>query len=250
MRPSVLSLLLLAGSLLTIAAMAAPLPDFVASYTLEQHSLRIGTASIALHTDARGQYLYEFHSWPNRWIAWFADNELHESSRGKLDASGIRPHQYHYQRSGGSERIANLAFDWQTMTVKNDVAGSLWEMEIPAGTLDKLVTQLDMMIALGQGKRDVTYTVADGGTLKQYRYRIIGMETLDLPAGSFETVKVAKLRKDIEQETSIWFAPALHYLPVRIWRRDGDDEEYVSELEDFSRSLRVKKTSASPDPIQ
>lgn len=237
MRRYCLSLLSLAGSLLPLAAMAAPLPDFEASYTLEQHNLRIGTARIALHTDAQGQYLYEFHSWPNRWIAWFSDNELHESSRGKLDASGTRPEQYHYQRSGGSERTASLSFDWQSMTVTNDVAGSHWEMDIPPGTLDKLATQLDMMIALGQGKRDVTYTVADGGTLKEYRYRVVGTETLDLPAGSFETFKVAKLRKDIEQQTLIWFAPALHYLPVRIWRRDGDDEAYQSELEDFSTSL-------------
>jgi len=241
MRPHHLSMLWLTGSLLILAAMAAmaaPLPDFEASYTLEQHSLRIGTASITLHTDAQGQYLYEFHSWPNRWIGWFTDNELHESSRGTLDTSGIRPQQYHYQRSGGSERVANLSFDWQSMTVKNDVAGSQWEMEIPPGTLDKLATQLDMMIALGQGRHDVTYTVADGGTLKEYRYRVIGMETLVLPAGRFETLKVAKLRKDIEQETIIWFAPALHHLPVRIWRRDGGDEEYRSELEDVSRSLR------------
>jgi hypothetical protein len=240
MRLLTLSLLLLTGMVLATAAMARPLPDFKASYKLEQHSLRIGSASIALHTDEQGHYRYEFHSWPNPWIAWFTGNELHESSRGEISATGVRPQQYHYQRSGGSERVANLAFDWQSMTVENDVAGSHWKMDIPAGTLDKLATQLDMMIALGQGKHDVTYTVADGGTLKEYRYRVTGEETLDLPAGTFSTVRVARLRKDIDQETIIWFAPALHYLPVRIWRRDGDDEEYQSELEDFSRSLRGK----------
>jgi hypothetical protein len=240
MKYITLSLLLLSGMLLTAAA-APPLPDFEASYQLEQHGLRIGSASIALHTDEQGRYLYEFHSWPNRWITWFTNKELHESSRGEINASGLRPQQYHYQRSGGSERVANLSFDWQSMTVKNDVAGSHWEMDVPAGTLDKLATQLDMMIALGQGKQDVTYTVADGGTLKEYRYRVIGEETLDLPAGTFRTVKVARLRKDIDQQTIIWFAPALHYLPVRIWRRDSDDDEYQSELEDFSNSLRGKR---------
>ena len=75
---------------------------------------------------------------------------------------------------------------------------------------------------------------------REYRYRVVGKETLDLPAGTFRTVKVTKLRKDIDQETIIWFAPALHYLPVRIWRRDSDDEEYQSDLEEFSRSLREK----------
>ncbi|MGB5178776.1 MAG: DUF3108 domain-containing protein [Gammaproteobacteria bacterium] len=241
MRPRTLSLLLFTGILLTTAAAAVPLPDFKASYRLEQHDLHIGTASIAWHTDEQGRYLYEFHSRPVRWVSWFADNELRESSRGEIDAGGIRPLHYHYERSGGNQRIARLSFDWQSMRVENDVAGSHWAMDIPPGTHDKLATQLGMMIALGEGKEDVTFTVADGGTLKEYRYHVIGKETLDLPAGTFRTVKVAKLRKDIDQETIIWFAPALHYLPVRIWRRDSDDEEYLSELEDFSRSLWTSK---------
>ena len=230
-------LLLLTGMLLMTAASAAPLPDFEAQYRLEQHSLRIGTATIALHTDEQGGYLYEFDSTPSRWIGWLINNQLQESSRGKLTASGIRPLQYFYERSGGKQRVARLSFDWQSMSVENDVAGSHWEMDIPPGTHDKLATQLGMMLALGEGKDDVTFTVADGGTLKEYRYHVIGKETLELPAGTFRTVKVAKLRKDIDQETIIWFAPALHYLPVRIWRRDSDDEEYQSDLENFSRSL-------------
>jgi len=236
MRP-LTRLLLLTGMLLMTAASAAPLPDFEAQYRLEQHSLRIGTATIALHTDEQGGYLYKFYSTPSRWIGWLINNQLQESSRGQLTASGIRPLQYLYERSGGKQRIARLSFDWQSMSVENDVAGSHWEMDIPPGTHDKLATQLGMMLAHGEGKDDVTFTVADGGTLKEYRYHVIGKETLELPAGTFRTVKVAKLRKDIDQETIIWFAPALHYLPVRIWRRDSDDEEYQSDLENFSRSL-------------
>jgi hypothetical protein len=242
MRQRTVLALLLTGLLLAVTAPAAPPPDFEASYKLEQHKLRIGTASITLQTDPQGHYLYEFRSWPNRLFSWIVDKELTESSRGTLTPGGIRPDQYHYQRSGGRARAANLSFDWQSMSVENHVAGSHWQMAVPAGTLDKLATQLAMMIALGEGRRDVTFTVADGGTLKEYRYLVIGEETLDLPAGRFNTVKVTKLRKDMDQETIIWFAPQLHYLPVRIWRRDSNDEEYRSDLEEFSDSLQRAAT--------
>jgi hypothetical protein len=46
----------------------------------------------------------------------------------------------------------------------------------------------------------------------------------------------------MDQETIIWFAPQLHYLPVRIWRRDSNDEEYRSDLEEFSDSLQRAAT--------
>jgi len=236
----VAQLLLLLTALVADVASAAAIPDFEARYRLEQHNLRIGTATLSLHITGEGQYLYEFNSWPNRWVSWFRENRLFESSRGDISKDGLQPQQYDYRRSGDQQRNANLTFDWQDMHVENHVAGSHWEMDIPAGTLDKLSTQLGMMLALAEGKRDITYTVADGGTLKEYRYRVVGRETLRLPAGRFKTLKVSKLRKDLQQQTIIWVAPELHYLPVRIWRRDSDNDEYLSELESFTPSLRKK----------
>jgi len=225
------------------AAIAVSLPDFEARYALEQYNLRIGTASLSLRTDERGHYTYEFNSWSNRWVAWFRENRLYESSRGEISADGIIPQQYDYQRSGDQPRNARLSFDWEDMSVENHVADSHWEMDIPTGTLDKLATQLGLMLALGDGERDVTYTVADGGSLKEYRYRVVGEETLRLPAGTFKTLKVIKLRKDVNQQTIIWVAPELHFLPVRIWRRDSDSGEYQSDLESFTPSLRRQKNT-------
>ena len=37
----------------------------------------------------------------------------------------------------------------------------------------------------------------------------------------------------------VWCAPALSYLPVRIWQREKNDAEYESELAEFSETLRV-----------
>jgi hypothetical protein len=235
--------LVLAGMLLLAPLLhAGPLPDFEASYELKRGKLRIGTSSIALSTTAEGRYLYESRSTPTRLVSWFLKDRLHETSRGTLNAAGVRPDEYHYQRSGGrQERRADLVFDWQGMTVENHVEDSDWKMEIPSGTLDKLVSQVAMMLALQQGKTDVAFNIADGGKLKEYRFRQVGRETLELPAGIFETVKITKLRKNRKRETYIWCAPALNYLPVRIWQREKDGSEYQSDLESFSASLQTGK---------
>lgn len=241
--------LLLTGTLLLAPLLyAAPLPDFEASYALMRGNLRIGTSTIALSTTADGRYLYESRSTPTRLVAWFLKDHLHETSRGTLNATAVRPDEYHYQRSGGrKERKADLSFDWQRMTVENRVADSNWKMDILPGTLDKLVSQLTMMLALQQGKTDVSFNIADGGKLKEYRFRQVGRETLELPAGTFETVKITKLRKNRKRETYIWCAPALNYLPIRIWQREKDGSEYQSELETFSASLQTGKGAGNGD---
>ncbi|MEZ5541644.1 MAG: DUF3108 domain-containing protein [Pseudomonadota bacterium] len=216
------------------------LPAFKASYELSRGSMKIGNATIEFSTGANGSYTYKSRSWPVRWVAWFLKDKRYETSRGKLTASGIRPDKYRYQRTGGSsEREAELTFDWRTMRVHNDVEDSKWEMDIPAGTLDKLVAQLGMMYALADGRTDVTFNIADGGKLKDYRFKVVGEETVETPAGTFDTVKVARLRDDNKRETFVWCAPELHYLPVRIWQRDKDDAEYQSDLESFSAALKT-----------
>ena len=234
-------ILLLATALLATAGQAATLPDFEASYILKRGSLRIGSSAIALRTGDDSSYLYESRSWPTPWVAWLLKDRLHESSRGYITATGLRPDTYHYLRSGGrKEREADLFFDWDRNLVSNRVEGSRWEMDIPTGTIDKLASHLGMMLALQQGKDDVTFMVADGGHLKEYRFKVIGHKTVEVPAGSFETVKITKLRDNKDRVTYVWCAPALNYLPVRIWQRETDAAEYTSELESFSEVLRKK----------
>jgi hypothetical protein len=239
--------LALAGALLATAAfvtapLAAPLPEFEASFKLSRGNLRIGTSMVSLDLDTDGHYRYETRSSPSSWISWLLKDKLHELSHGYLDASGIRPLQYRYQRSGGvREREAELRFDWDTHSVENHVDDSVWKMDIPEGTLDRLASQLGVMLALQAGKKEMVFNIADGGKLREYNFRVVSRETLELPAGTFETVKLVKVRRNAKRETYIWCAPELSFLPVRIWQREKDDDEYQSDLESFSESLRVKR---------
>lgn len=234
--------LALVGLLLSGALQAAALPEFEASFKLSRGSLRIGTSTVSFSLDPDGAYRYETRSQPTRWISWLLKDKLHELSRGTLDDSGIRPAYYHYRRSGGvRERQAELHFDWERHSVKNHVDDSVWKMDIPDGTLDRLASQLGVMLALQDNKTEMAFTIADGGKLREYNFRVVARETLDLPAGTFETVKLVKVRRNKKRETYIWCAPELGYLPVRIWQREKDDDEYQSDLESFSESLRVKK---------
>ena len=235
-------MLLMAAAWLTSSLHAATLPDFEAIYIQKYGGLSIGTSTLTLTNGNNRSYLYETHSRPGTWVSWFLKDRLHEFSRGVFTDTGIRPETYHYQRTGGSKtREANLSFDWEAMTVINNVADSRWKMDIPAGTLDKLVSQLGVMLALSSGETEVSFDIADGGKLKEYRFKVIGRETLDVSAGKFDTVKVTRVQDDKDREIVVWCAPALSYLPVRIWRREPDDSEYQSDLESFSKSLRVKQ---------
>jgi len=240
-----LTCLLLAASLCG-AVHAVALPDFNASYELRLGVLRIGTSTVSLDNGASGSYRYESRSTPTPLISWLFKDKLRETSIGTLTDNSVRPDKYHYSRSGGrKERQEELTFDWQSMTVSNHVEGDRWKMDIPAGALDQLASQLAMMLALRAGETDITLKIADDEKLKDYHFRVIGRETLELPAGSFDTVKIIKVRENKNRETYVWCAPALNYLPVRIWQREKDDSEYTSDLVEFSKSLQVTNEASN-----
>lgn len=219
---------------------AAELPEFEASYHLIGRGIHIGTSTLSLSYPEEGHYLYESRSWPLKLVSWILKDRLHESSAGLVDDSGFRPLAYRYERSGGrKQRRAKLAFNWETMQVENHVDGSNWKMDIPAGTVDKLVIQLGIMQALQAGKKDVYFRVADGGRLKDYSFQVMDREQLVLPAGTFDTVRVARVRENTERETIVWCAPALGYLPVRIRQRESDGSRLQIDIVNYSGVLKT-----------
>ncbi len=219
-------------------SISSPLQGFNASFKLTRGGLKIGTMDVTLQLKDDGHYVYKTRSRPVRWLGWFFKDNLDESSRGVLSNGNIKPATYTYTRTGGKkEKHAELKFDWETMTVENNVDNTPWKMEIPDGALDRLVVQLAMMQSLAGGKKAMSYQIADGGKLKQYDFVVIGTETIDLPAGRFKTIKLKKQRPNQKRETILWCAPALGYLPVRIWQREKDDSEYQSDLVSFSYAI-------------
>lgn len=222
-----------------VSVLAAPvIPSFEASYSIERAIFDVGRIQLRFQLDPSGNYVYESVTEVAGFISWFRDERVEESSRGMMDASGIHPDHYRFERVGGkADKQVEVSFDWQSGRVKNLVDGQPWEMVVPKGTLDKLVVQLAMMRNLQNSLQVQHFRVADGGKLKDFRIHIRGRETLVVPAGHFETVKVEKTPEHGNRKTYLWLAPALGYLPVRIMRIESDGARYYSVLEHVSDSL-------------
>jgi hypothetical protein len=236
----VVSALLLCGCVASARA-ARDIPSFEASYTIERSIFDIGRIQLRFQISPAGVYRYDSITEVAGFIAWFRDDRVEESSRGRMDASGVYPDRYRFERVGGKgDKQVKVRFDWTSGQVENTIDGQSWEMAVPRGTLDKLVVQLAMMRNLQSSIQGQHFMVADGGKLKDFRIHIRGRESLDVPAGHFETIKVEKTPEHGNRKTFLWLAPTLGYLPVRIMRVENDGAEYYSVLERVSDSLGAR----------
>jgi hypothetical protein len=214
------------------------LVPFESGYELSIKGIPQGETRMQLEPDRPGTYLYHSLTQPKSLAAWFRDDTVREQSRFEVGAEGLRPLDFEYQRSSDrTNRSVTIRFDWENNRVLNSVEGDNWSMPVPSGTLDKILVNLALMLDLQRGLTHVEYPVADGGILKTYRFDVINEARVETPAGVFETVVVERSRED-KQFTRLWCAPDLGYLPVRVERRLNDDMHYISELKDYSESLR------------
>lgn len=231
---------LCAALLLTwLAPAQAELPHaFSATFQISRGLVGGGTGELHFERDG-GRYQLSSSTRAGGLLGLIYRRQLNEYSHGEaLPDGSLRPQEYLYQRLGSGAREARLRFDWERGQVINDVGGPVWRLAIPAGTKDRLLAQVAVMRDLARGQRSMAYPIADGGELRTLRLVVEGKETVDTPAGRFDTLRVRHQPDDAggEPVTTFWCAPALNYLPVRLTHRDADGRTYEMLLQAYALS--------------
>lgn len=234
-KPAAAPLLILFGWLLPVSVSAQP-NSFVADYELSRNGIPVAHTRLSLDLRDDGAYLYRARTEPNVLISLWREDLILEQSTGRLIDGSPRPDNYYYQRVSGSGGYSvTMAFDWEKNRVRIGEKPRHWFLDLEPGTLDKFVQQLALSHELDQGADVPRFTVADGGKLKEYSYKSIGKESVETPMGRYETLKLERHKDDAESDYTLWLAPVLDYLPIRILRLHNG-ARYLMEIEDLDRT--------------
>jgi len=199
-----------------------PYPEFVAYYGANANGFDIGNVTISLKHAGDNRYIYRQESTSTGVAALFGSKKSIESSLWQLRDGRIQPLEYQSQRKGGDDDDnSDLIFDWQNGTVKNVGAGDHWQIDLPKGTLDRLVMQLAMLFDLRAGTTKFDYQVPRQGRIKDYRFELQGEDKVELTSGVYRTLKVGRTNDDKDQSW-VWSAPELDYFPVRFLKKKNN----------------------------
>ncbi len=216
--------LILAGLLLSAgqAVSAALAPDagispFRAEYRISVGGIPAGKVEVSLELSADGNYRYRQHSVPLGLLAVLKSDEITEISEGLIRGDRVIPSSYLYKREQSKKpQQENLVFDWETGRVTDRTTNAVWSVDIPQGTQDKFSKQLALMVAMSSARNAVTFQVADDERLKTYHFRPQGTETIEIEKKKFDTLKIARSKGDRPSKSTLWLAPQLHFLPVKV----------------------------------
>lgn len=147
------------------------------------------------------------------------------SSRGEVTADGLRPLEFRHERVGG---LDTAAFDW----VRRTVAYAGREDAVAPGAQDMLSMYYQLVLLAPKGG-PVELPIATGRKLENYRFEVVGEETVVLPAGERRATRL-KTRSGGDT-IELWIAAGMRGLPlkIRFTDRKGEVFDQVADETDF-----------------
>ncbi len=208
---SVIALLL---ALVSASVLAKEPRQFELSYRFTFNDQYVGNVTDRFKREGV-RYQLTSEARPNGNLAMFLPM-LTLTSEGKLQAQRFVPLHYRQMRSNAPGKVASADFDWQKKVLTHQYKGSSQQVELPEGTQDAL-TQLYTVTLAGKLPQQLEFPVSNGRKLIRYRYEKLPGGRMDTPLGTFETVEYRRILDEPgENAISVWIAPALHHLPLRI----------------------------------
>jgi Protein of unknown function (DUF3108)/Family of unknown function (DUF6134) len=194
------------------AAGAAP-QSITATYDFSFAGISVGELSETYRREG-DRYRIDSVARPNRLAELFFPT-FRESSSGSVTPRGLRPETFSHSRSDDDSKTRRAEFDWSNRSVSLTFDGRSETQSVAEATQDALSMKYQFQFAPPTpGESAISMT--DGKKVTTYRYRFVREETVETPAGRFETVHYAKIAEAGDSRFELWLSKADHFLPVKI----------------------------------
>lgn len=209
---------------------ASVLTPFHYGYQLSRGGSVVGRGSVRLEPDQReGCFLFSQTAKPTTWWLKAVSGPVIEQSWFCIREGKPQPTVFRYHREGvGAERENySVNFDWARGVYTNERGD---QHALVEDTLDRLLMQLVLrewivsaVATTGQaptGARVVRFAERD--KIEDYTFELRARETVNTPAGSFDTVRLDRTDSR-RRRAQFWLAPELNYAVVKAEQQRDDD---------------------------
>lgn len=198
-----------------------------AEYLLTRRGRTHGNAGRTLSKGPNESWVYE--TFTEASLLFFTDRRAHETSF-KLVGDRVVPMAFEYTRTGtGSEQHFAVVFDDEHKRLIQQEGDTL-EAEWKEGLLDSNAVlhqlQIDVAATGSSGEHEWTYQLIDEhGRNTEYTFRSMGYETVQVPYGTMDTIRVMRVRETNRRETYFWFSPLHNYTLVQMQQlKEGKEQ--------------------------
>lgn len=156
-----------------------------------------------------------------------------QTSEGRLSDQGLAPTRF--ADKGRSEQAAHFEFEQGRVRFSANTP----DASIGPGAQDRLSVFLQLSAMLAAAPQDypagtrIAFTTVSAKSAGRWAFKVGELETLYLPMDSLQALRLDKLPGEKnDQKASLWLAPSLQYLPVRIRLEQANGDWVDLQLKD------------------
>ncbi len=231
-------LVLLLGALLVAQAVNAQsgvmLKPYTARYSVKYRGMSGGDIEFTLKNAGNGRYVFSSHLLPNFLGSLFTSDQAEDTSHLMFDGSSVKPLQFSSEDgSNDTSRDIRYTFDWNSNSVSGHYKDQDFNLQIPAGTQDRLTIQLAASLALQARREPGELLMLERDEVQEYTILRNGTAKVRTNSGEYDTVVLRSERKGSSRTTRYWYAAQLGYIPVRAERSTKGKVDIVMELKSY-----------------
>jgi len=216
---------------IAFASGASPLRPFQADYEVLRNGSPLGRAKLALR-DVDGSWEFTSHTKGTTGMAGMLGLDVEETSLFRWHDGLPVGLQYSYaQHAAIKSRRRSTDFDWQAGEARSQDGKRDWVAMLDRDAMDRSLVTLALMARLSAGSTDLNFAVVDKDHVAEQRYVQAARESLPLPAGTIDAIRIERRRDDGDRRTTTsWFAPQRGWLPVQIEQVEKNGETITMRL--------------------
>ena len=218
-----IGLLVLTANVAWATPATAPLAPFQADYVVLRNGNELGRATLTLREAGNGNWEFSSQTTGTKGMASMLGLDIVEKSTFRWRDGMPEGLQYRYEQHAAiKSRKRSADFDWNAREARNSDGKNDWIAPLDRSAMDRNLVTLAIMARLKAGSQDLVFPVVDKDRIAEQRYTQGARESLSLPAGTVDAVRVERRRDDASRTTTSWFAQQRGWLPVQIEQSDKD----------------------------
>ena len=182
-----------------------------------------GQVMMTLKKEQDNLYSYEIITRPSGFWRVIIDGSIREKSTFVFNDGLVQSKTYELTDTIRSKPRQSLAiFDWDNLLLSGNYKDRKFELPLNIDVIDRATLQI-AIIANNQGPNlSSDYYILDRDKVLKVQVNKKDTVNVPVPFGDFETIEIQHRSEQSEITNSLWLAPELGYIPVKIaQKKDG-----------------------------
>jgi hypothetical protein len=162
-------------------------------------------------------------------VGLFKTDRLLQSSLGEIANGAPRPNFFTLQRGQSPGKTETAVFDWSAGAVNISDGAHSKTVPLREGAQDILSFLFQFAFARPSGDH-FTLLIVNGRKTESYAVSVLGEETLDLPLGRVDALRLTRPTTSEDDGIDLWLDKNRYNLPVKIQYHDRKDGHTIELL--------------------